>query len=87
MLAWRTSKIPYQPAVVINNRTLRGRFDAENLFNAICVGFNDTVYECNYDVTQSSGMGVGTLFFLMLLIALIAGVIIYLNIRGNKRAV
>ena len=58
------------PAMVINNRTYMGNLDPENVFSAVCAGFQDPPKVCQnrkFGVHQETG-GVST-FNLILIIA------------------
>ena len=82
---WKRSKIMYHPALVINNRTIRGKIEGSRVFDFICNAFNETPSTCLVTSNEGSGIGIGTLFFLLMVIAIISAIIIYFNIRKTKK--
>jgi hypothetical protein len=86
-LSWKASRIMYYPAMVINNRTIRGKIEAPIVFNTICNGFNETPINCYYDYQKDKGgVSVFTLLVLILLIVLISAGIIYWSIRKSRKS-
>lgn len=43
---WNALGSHYYPAVVINQKTLRGHLTPNNVFEALCAGFKYEPYEC-----------------------------------------
>jgi hypothetical protein len=84
---WKASKILYYPAMVINNKTIRGKIEASMIFNAICNGFNETPANCYNDYNSNKGgVSTFTVLMLLLLIVLITTGIIYWSIRKSRKS-
>jgi hypothetical protein len=86
-LSWKASRIMYYPAMVINNRTIRGKIEAPIVFNTICNGFNETPINCYNDYQKDKGgVSVFTLLMLIVLIVLVSTGIIYWSIRKSRKS-
>ncbi len=94
-----TYKIKILPAVLINNKTISGNWDAIDIQEAICAGFKkkpfactDIIYEYLHKKSEilSEGISLFVIFFIVLVI-LVLNIIIfyickaYLNIRIGQR--
>ena len=90
---WQLLGTHLSPAMVINNRTFRGRLTPDNVFEAICASFNHEPKQCRkwqemegipIPRGQSTGITQRTLFYLILILISVNVIIIlayrrYLN--------
>ena len=90
---WQKLGTHLSPAMVINNRTFRGRLTPDNVFEAICASFNHEPKQCRkwqemegipIPRGQSTGITQRTLFSLILILISVNVIIIlcyrrYLN--------
>ena len=80
-------KIKIFPTVMVNNKTLQGSLNSENLFEAICAGFSAKPQVC-YDKGyffraqngKEQGVSFSTVFFIVLLLVVL-NVFIYMICR------
>ena len=77
-------KIKMFPTVMVNGKAINGAWTAENLFEAICAGFNNKPALCgmffspnNQADTKSQDFSAATILFLIVLIILLNIAIIY----------
>jgi hypothetical protein len=92
-------KIKILPAILINNKTLSGSWDAINIEEAICAGFKKKPFACSqifYEYSQkpleskSEGISFHFIFWIVVIIILLNLLIfwvcrVYLNMRiGNR---
>ncbi len=92
-------KIKVLPAVLINNNTILGSWDAINIQEAVCAGFKKKPYACKqilYDYLQkrteskTEGFSFGFVFLILVILVLLNALIfwickVYLNMRIGQR--
>lgn len=92
-------KIKVLPAVLINNKTISGSWEAINIQEAICAGFKKKPYACTqifYEYSQkpneakTEGFSFGFVFLIVLILVLLNVFIfwickVYLNMRIGQR--
>ena len=92
-------KIKVLPAVLINNKTISGSWEAINIQEAVCAGFKKKPYACTqilYDYSQkrmeskNEGISFSFIFWIVVLLVLLNAFIfwicrVYLNMRIGQR--
>jgi len=80
-------KIKIFPTIMVNNKTLQGTWNSDNLLEAICAGFYQEKPQICYDkglffkyYVEKSGVAFSTIFFVILILIVING-LIYLLCR------
>lgn len=70
------------PTIMVNNKTIHGAWSAQNLFEAICAGFEVKPPICTHffspgEKSDSNDFSYGTIFFIILLVIALNILIIY----------
>lgn len=61
---WNNYGANFYPSIVINNRTYRGVFEPEAVFEAICAGFKNLPSQCKRGIDGGSGITLGTVLYI-----------------------
>ena len=91
-VAWKTYGHGYWPSVVINERTFRGDLTPDNVFEAICAGFQTTPLYCRIFQEQEgivsappAGITGGVLLFVVILLVGVNLLLIVLYRRCSNK--
>lgn len=86
---WNEFGAHFYPSIVINNRTYRGTFEPEAVFNSICSGFKRPPHKCDYFSKESHsiirGISGTTLIYIILGLILLNVLLIYCYRRISQR--
>lgn len=64
---WNNYGANFYPSIVINNRTYRGVFEPQAIFEAICAGFKKQPNVCNMkDIREGSGVSTKTVLIIVI---------------------
>jgi hypothetical protein len=68
---WNNYGANFYPSIVINNRTYRGVFEPQAVFDALCAGFKSTPGQCKRTISEVEGTGITFKMIFMIVVGMV----------------
>jgi len=82
---WNNYGANFYPSIVINNRTYRGVFEPEAVFEAVCAGFKNLPSQCKKGINGGGGISVAVVVYIAIGMILFNLLLLYCYRRVSKR--